>query len=83
MGDVGFEPAEDIVAITVNRWPHGYAYWDGYLGEPEWTDENRPRIVGRQPFGHISIANTDVAGDAFANLAIDQAHRAVSELWQS
>ena len=22
----GFDPARDIVAITVNRWPHGYAY---------------------------------------------------------
>ena len=22
----GFQPARDIVAITVNRWPHGYAY---------------------------------------------------------
>jgi spermidine dehydrogenase len=22
----GFDPAGDILAITVNRWPHGYAY---------------------------------------------------------
>ena len=33
LGDGGFDPARDIDAITVNRWPHGYAYeynplWD-------------------------------------------------------
>jgi spermidine dehydrogenase len=26
LGDAGFDPARDIAAITVNRWPHGYAY---------------------------------------------------------
>src|SRR6516162_235026 len=26
LGAGGFDPAHDITAITVNRWPHGYAY---------------------------------------------------------
>src|SRR6516164_7110309 len=26
LGPGGFDPARDITAITVNRWPHGYAY---------------------------------------------------------
>ena len=26
LGPGGFDPAKDITAITVNRWPHGYAY---------------------------------------------------------
>jgi spermidine dehydrogenase len=26
LGPGGFEPARDILEITVNRWPHGYAY---------------------------------------------------------
>jgi spermidine dehydrogenase len=26
LGAGGFDPATDIIAITVNRWPHGYAY---------------------------------------------------------
>jgi hypothetical protein len=26
LGEGGFEPTRDIAAITVNRWPHGYAY---------------------------------------------------------
>ncbi len=30
----GFDPARDIEAITVNRWPHGYAYEYNELFEP-------------------------------------------------
>ncbi|NIM52527.1 MAG: NAD(P)/FAD-dependent oxidoreductase, partial [Gemmatimonadales bacterium] len=31
----GFDPARDIEAITVNRWPHGYAYgYDPGRGHP-------------------------------------------------
>lgn len=34
----GFDPARDIYAITVNRWPHGYAYTHNSLYEPmEWV----------------------------------------------
>jgi spermidine dehydrogenase len=72
-----FDPREDIVAITVNRWPHGY----GYFGEPDWTDNTRPSIVGRRPLGRIFIANSDAGARAFADAAMDEAHRAVSELW--
>ena len=80
VGEGGFDPATDIAAITVNRWPHGYAYEYAYLGDHVWTDENRPCVVGRQPFGRIFIANSDSAGRAYTDAAIDQAHRAVSEL---
>ena len=34
----GFDPARDIVAIIVNRWPHGYAYSYNSLYDPmEWV----------------------------------------------
>lgn len=37
-GGGGFDPARDIFAITVNRWPHGYAYTHNSLYEPmEWV----------------------------------------------
>ena len=33
-----FDPARDIEAITVNRWPHGYAYSYDTLNDPiEWA----------------------------------------------
>ena len=34
----------------------------------------------RQSSGRVAIANSDAGGDAYAHLAIDQAHRAVREL---
>jgi spermidine dehydrogenase len=76
----GFDPAEDIQAITVNRWPHGYAPEFNPLFEPELPPEQWPNVVGRARFGRIVIANSDSGRAAYTDSAIDQAHRAVSEL---
>jgi spermidine dehydrogenase len=80
LGASGFEE-DEILAITVNRWPHGYAYEPNTLWDPEWSSEAvRPWVIGRQPFGRIAIANSDAAASAYTDAAIDQAHRAVTEL---
>ena len=77
----GFDAQRDIRAITVNRWAHGYSYSPGLLWEPDWPeDSGKPWVVGRQPFGRISIANSDAAASADTNAAITQAHRAVQEV---
>lgn len=76
----GFDPAADILGVTVNRWPHGYAYTYDSLGDPDVPEEQRPHVIGRQPFGLIAIANSDAGGAAFINEAFDQAQRAVHEL---
>ena len=76
----GFDPAEDILGITVNRWPHGYAYTPDTLSDPDVPEAERPHVVGRQPFGRMAIANSDAGAAAFTNTAIDEAHRAVFEL---
>jgi spermidine dehydrogenase len=77
----GFDAANDIEAITVNRWPHGYAYEYNRLFEPlDRPPEQRPCVIGRQPFGRITIANSDADGHAYTNIAIDQGHRAVQEI---
>ena len=76
----GFDPAEDIAGITVNRWGHGYAY---FSGQDDYMGPNRdqpPHVVGRKRFGRISIANSDAGGGANIDAAIEQAHRAVAEL---
>ena len=77
----GFDPAADIVGITVNRWPYGYAYTYDTLGDPDMPPERRPHVIGRQRFGRIAIANSDAGAAAFTNQAIDEAHRAVEELF--
>ena len=86
LGDGGFDPARDIVAIAVNRWPHGYSYTYNPLYDPlEWvytsTDE-RPCVRGRRPFGLITIANSDAAASPHTDAAMLEAHRAVQEVLQ-
>ena len=76
----GFDPALDVEAITVNRWPHGYGYEYNPLFDPDWAEGQAPHIIGRQKFGRIAIANSDSGATAYTDVAIDQAHRAISEL---
>jgi spermidine dehydrogenase len=79
-GKAGFDPARDITAITVNRWPHGYAYEYNPLFDPDWAPGQAPHEIGRARFGRIAIANSDSGAAAYTDSAIDQAHRAVAEL---
>jgi spermidine dehydrogenase len=81
LGPGGFDAQRDIAAITVNRWPHGYAYEYNPLYDPwDIADDQRPHVIGRKPFGRVAIANSDAGAAAYTDSAIDQAHRAVSEL---
>jgi spermidine dehydrogenase len=60
----------DVASISVNRWPHGYT-----IAGP--GDSTR---IGRQPFGRITVANTDSGSESDAKTAVMMAWRAVSEL---
>jgi spermidine dehydrogenase len=79
----GFDPARDITAITVNRWPHGYAPEYNPLWEPDLPPEQQPNVIGRARFGRIAIANSDSGRAAYTDSAINQAYRAVGELLSS
>ena len=79
----GFDPARDIEAITVNRWPHGYGYEYNPLFDPDWPAGEAPHEIGRQRFGRITIANSDAAATAYTDAAINQAYRAVNELFEN
>ena len=79
LGRHGFNHEKDIKAITVNRIPHGYAYWYQGLDDPEWEEGQAPHEIGRQQFGRISIANTDSEVTPLMNAAFDAAYRAVEE----
>ena len=86
LGPGGFDSTRDIEAITVNRWPHGYAYGqNAETGEvafvlDEFPYESGAWVQGRKRYGRIAIANSDAAADAMTESAIGEAHRAVSEL---
>ncbi|MDH4108168.1 MAG: NAD(P)/FAD-dependent oxidoreductase [Gammaproteobacteria bacterium] len=80
LGPGGFDAERDIAAITVNRWPHGYAYeYNELFDPPEWTREHGPHVQGAARIGRISIANSDASAYAYVNGAIDAADRAVNE----
>jgi len=80
LGAGGFDSRRDIAAITVNRWPHGYAYeYNDLYDPPEYNPRNGPHIAARARLGRISIANSDASAYAFVNGAIDAAVRAVKE----
>jgi spermidine dehydrogenase len=81
--EAGFDPARDIEAITVNRWAHGYVVEANPLFDDYYYDETYeryPTVRGRKAFGRITIANSDSGYTSMLESAIDQAHRAVSEL---
>ncbi len=79
LGPGGFDHERDILAITVNRWSHGYASFSNSLFDD--ADESEALMnLARKPVGHVSIANSDAAWSAYAHAAIDEAYRAVGEV---
>lgn len=83
LAGTSFDPARDIVAITVNRWAHGFATGLNDMFDPALEPgELRPNEIARRPFGRIAIANTDAGGVSTMQTAFDQAYRAVNELQQ-
>jgi spermidine dehydrogenase len=79
LGKHGFNHETDILAITVNRIPHGYAYPYLALDDPKWEEGKAPHEIGRAQFGRISIANADSEAIALMDAAFDAAWRAVEE----
>ena len=79
LGTAGFDFDRDVAAITVNRWPHGYAYTPTPLFD-EPKKQAQTAKLARQRVGRIAIANSDSGWDAYTHVAIDEAHRAVAEL---
>ena len=79
LGPGGFDADRDILAITVNRWGHGYSY----MGDPLFEKGRpgpEPYEIARARVGRVAIANADAAWAPFTHVAIAQAHRAVGEL---
>ena len=62
-----FDFDKDVQSISINRWAHAYSY-------------GNPGKIGRQPFGRITIANSDSVGSSLMQSAVRQAWRAVKEL---
>jgi spermidine dehydrogenase len=72
-----FDFDRDVASLTVNRWAHGYTVADR---EDPAAGPGGSVTVGRQPHGHITIANSDSAPEADAIAAMEMGYRAVTEL---
>jgi spermidine dehydrogenase len=83
LGPGGFDPRNDILGIMVNRWCHGYSYTYSSLYDPmDWVfteTQQRACVRARQPFGRISVANSDAAASPHTDAAFLTAHWAVEQ----
>src|SRR5262245_15411980 len=80
LGAGGFDPAADIQAITVNRWPHGYAYQTNTPPIPKGPRGEAPQETGRAPTAGIAIATSNFQALPTARGAVVASRRAVDEL---
>jgi spermidine dehydrogenase len=78
----GFDPARDILAITVNRWGHGFTTGRDSLFQQDRDTKVSPTILAKQKFGRISICNSDAGAVSTCATAMDEAFRAVRDLEQ-
>lgn len=67
-----------LVAVTINRWAHGYSYEQTGLWDSDNSAENTTSAIQKR-IGNIFIAGADAAWMPYVNGAIDQAYRAVTE----
>jgi spermidine dehydrogenase len=72
-GPWGFRAAEDIVAITINRWAPGYTFASLPGGR-----KPAPR-AGRAQLGRTSFASADMGGEPWTQLAVQEGRRAALE----
>jgi len=83
-GEAGFDPAEDIEGIAINRWGHaeiicypGFAFGSGSSDEPV---PGVPIFDARKRFGRIAFAHTDLNGYADNQGTTMVSRRAVDDL---
>lgn len=73
-GAFGLDAQRDVVAITVNRWGHGFI-WDEASHQGQAA-----HLAASRRLGNITMAGADSTGRAYLDAAIDAAWRAVNEL---
>jgi spermidine dehydrogenase len=78
LGGGGFDPARDILGITVNRWPHGHAT-KHFRSPTTLGEQRRAARVARQKFGCIPSPTRTLARIRTGR-GHRPRHRAVAEL---
>lgn len=73
---------DNILAVTINRWSHGYSYEENAL----YDDEDEAEVIQQkvqQAIGNIHFANSDAQWEPYMHGAINQGLRAVKEVLAS
>ena len=67
------------------NWALNTGHWTNRVvrDDPDWPEGQQPNVIGRARFGRIAIANSDSGAMAYTDSAIDQAYRAVQDLFQA
>ena len=77
--DSGFDPANDIAGIVLNRW--GHAYVNPGLGFRFGVNgETAPPDIIRKPHGRIAIGHSELRGHQYWSGAAGEGRRAVESL---
>lgn len=77
---VAGEKLDDVmVAVTLNRWAHGYSYEQVGLYDSDSATEKATETMQKH-VGNIFIAGSDAGWMPYVHGAVDQAHRAVEEV---
>ena len=83
LGPGGFDPRNDILGLMVNRCCHVFSSTYSSLYDPmDWMFTETPErscVSARQPFGRISVANSDAAASPHTDAAFLTAHWAVEQ----
>lgn len=79
LGPYGFNAETGIMAITVNRWSHGYSWSYNSLYDDEAASQETIGLA-RSKRGNVAIANSDSDWAPYVPGAVSQAFRAVSEI---
>ncbi|MEQ8263975.1 FAD/NAD(P)-binding protein [Pseudohaliea sp.] len=78
-GPYGFR-ADQIAAITVNRWPHGPSYGRWPLeDDPVWGEERHFAAIASRQLERISISNTDATDFNVVQGGIERSWQCVEE----
>ena len=78
-GDAGFDPAEDIQGLVLNRWGHAYlAPGPGFFFGQNGI--SAPPDVIREPIGRISIGHSELQGHQNWTGAAAEGRRALEQV---
>lgn len=70
---------DKVLAVTVNRWSHGYSYEENILYDDEDTAANT-QALAQTAIGNIHFANSDASWEPYMHGAINQGVRAIKEI---